>query len=187
MSERRRKSGSSEGRGKRILVWSGWGLAVLLLGGNLVIALVNKKGDTPQSLITDEHVQTYGFWAAVDVAAIASAAGLFWAWRAYKQSERSTLRWAQWACAAGLVGAAFFAATSLDEELLQGRWLTLGFALVFCLQSVLVAALAHREHWRSVHGDSRAHQARRDAASMLDTSALPPIPGAPPESAGPAK
>jgi hypothetical protein len=155
---------------------------VLLLGGNLAVSLV--RGEGGSRLITAERARTVAFWAAVCVTAAASAAGLVWAVRAYREHERSSLLWTQRACAAGLVAAAVFSATAWDTNLVPHEWLACVYATAFCAQSVFVAVLAYREHWRSLHGESRAHHARRGAPELLDA---PPPSAAPPESTGPAK
>ena len=182
MSERRRMSGSTEGRGKRILVWCGWGIAVLLLGGNLVVGLLNKKGDTLQGFVAPEHVLTVAFWAPISVVFGMSVLGLWWSSKAYSHSERTSLLWARRGHLFTLVGSVVFLMATFDREMFPREWLAAIAAVVVGGQSLFFALVALKEYRRAETGDGS-----RRPRGRLETPMMPAVPGAPPESAGPVK
>jgi hypothetical protein len=180
VSERRHRS--SEGRGRRILVWSGWGLVVLLLGGNLVVSLVNRKGDALQGFLTPDHVRSAAFWAPICAALALSLCGLWWSSKAYAHSERSSLLWARRGYLFTLVATVVFLMAAFDRDMFPREWLSVIAAAVIGGQTVFSAMFAFKEYRRAESGEgSRRPRGRRETPMMRD------VPVAPPDASGTAK
>jgi hypothetical protein len=181
MSERRHRS-KSEGRGKRMLVWAGWGLAVLLLGGNLVIGLVNKKGDALQGFVTPDHLKSAAFWTPTVAALALSLAGLWWSSKAYANGERTSLLWARRGYLFTLVATVVFVMATFDRDMFPRDWLSAIAAFVIAGQTLFSAMVAFKEYRRAESGEgSRRPRGRLETPMMTD------VPAAPPDAPGTAK
>ena len=188
MSEKRRRSGG-EGRGKRILVWSGWGLLVVLLGGNVVIALMNRdKDETPQGVLQPEHLQAAAFWVPIAVCLVMSLLGLFWSSKAYAQNERASLLWARRGYVFSLVGSVALAMAVFDPETFKREWLAAFAAVIVGGQSVFFAMLALGEYRRADSGEGgRRGRSRPSPAAPVIGEGAPPPTARSSESSGPAR
>ena len=181
MSERRHRS-SGDGRGRRMLVWAGWGSIVLLLGGNLFVGLVNRKGDSSPGFLAPEHLLTVAFWAPVAATIVISLLGLWWASKAYAHSERSSMLWARRGYLFTIVGCTFFAMATFDRELFPRPRLAIVAATVLGGQAIFSAMIAMKEYRRAASGEgSRRPRGRLETPMMTD------VPVAPPDAPGTAK
>jgi len=181
MSERRHRS-TSEGRGKRMLVWAGWGIVVLLLGGNLVIGLLNRKGGALQGFLTPDHVRSAAFWAPISAALALSLCGLWWSSKAYAHSERSSLLWARRGYLFTLVATVVFLMATFDRDMFPREWLSVIAATVIAGQTLFSAMLAFNEYRRAESG-----QGSRRPRGRLETPLMTDVPVAPPDAPGTAK
>jgi hypothetical protein len=174
MSERRHRS-TSEGRGKRILVWAGWGLVVLLLGGNLVIGLVNKKGNALQGFLTPDHLLRAAFWAPMTAALALSVCGLWWSSKAYAHGERTSLLWARRGYLFTLVATVVSLMATFDRDMFPREWLSVIAAFVIGGQTLFSAMFAFKEYRRAESGEgSRRPRGRLETPLMKDVSVAPP-------------
>lgn len=153
---RRRSSGDADAddgrRGGRLLARLGWGVVVTLLLGNLVMGLVDRKGDKPQGFITPDLLLSLAFWIPAAGALAMSAAGLYWSNKAYAQNERSSLLWARRGYVFGMVGATAFLVACFDRETFPREWIVCVAAAVIAGQSLFFGMMSFREFRRAQSG-----------------------------------
>lgn len=159
--------------GRRWLHRLAWTVIVLLLGGNLALAVFNQRDDTPQGFVTPQMVQSAGFWIPVAVGVVAAVAGLVWATKAYRHSERTSLLWARRAHWFSLVAAAGLTLACFERDVFPREWFAVAASALVAAQSALVSMVSLKEYRRSETGEG----SRR---------ARPARPAAPPAPPGPA-
>ena len=166
--ERRRKSG-----GRRTwLTWAGWGVLVLLLGGNIVFGFLNEKEETPHGFLTPEHLLAAAFWVPAAFAMVISLCGMYWSSKAHAQSERSSMLWARRGYVFTLVASVAFVLAAFDREAFPREWLAAFAAALVAGQAFFAAMISLREYRRAETGEG-GRRGRSRSSSTEPPAAAP--------------
>jgi hypothetical protein len=167
----KRRHHASSGRGKRLMTRLAWAVVVLLLGGNLVLAVVNRREETPQGFVTPIMVQSVGFWLPVAVAAVFAVCGVVWATKAFRHSERTSLLWARRAHWFSLFAAVALTFACFERDVFPREWFAVAASVLLGTQTVLASMISLKEWKRSETGEgSRRARAKPGAPGALLSS-----------------
>jgi hypothetical protein len=167
MSDRKHRS---SGGGRKWLPIAGWGLAVLLLGGNIVLALAREKDETPQGFLTPALLRTVAFWLPVLVAFAMSLAGMFWTSKALSHNERASLLWMRRGFVFALVGTVVLVFACFDPEMFPREWLAVIAAALLGALTFHFAFAAWKEYQRAEMGPGHRRRSRSESSSFEDTA-----------------
>lgn len=142
--------GSSRGRsaGGRWLALAGWILAAVLLV-HFLWSNVLGDGAGVRPAVPREVLLALAYWVPVAALLAACAAGLTWAWRAYRRREKGSVLWMRNGFLSGVGGALVLTIATFDERHFPRPWLAAVSAVVLAVVLWVFAYATYREERRS--------------------------------------